>query len=554
MLDLSASTENGIARAKSLDFMLAESPPSQVITYLSQGRLLIVGPSDKITEAGSLLESVMHCTLLAMVTSAESIQSSEERDSVDIYRADFAEIGGHLGRFSIQVSRDDKMIDLAKTIGIDTGFFDIVLDLNESPMIESEVPPPGYFATRGSKKHLRSAAKEIPDMVGSFEKPKYFSYDPDICAHGRSGLIGCTRCLDACPTDAISSLKETIEVDPHLCQGAGACATACPTGAITYDYPPPQSLLGSVRQMLKAYLEAGGASPTLLFYDRETGSRIVASSAATLPENVLPVEIEEIGSIGLDMFLCALAYGSASVAIVCHESVTPSAKRETEDQLSYLNALLKGAGHAPGAARLVTVSDPEALISALLDNTEGIAVEPAGFEPTGLKRTDMRLAIDHLYECGSGGSEMAKLPEGAPFGNVQVNQTTCTLCMACASVCPASAIEAGGDTPKLSFIEWNCVQCGLCETACPEDAVTRTPRFLFNADERMRSRTLNEDSPLHCLACGKPFATRAMISRMREKLKGHWMFEDPNAVKRLEMCDECRVKDMFANEDENPHF
>jgi hypothetical protein len=35
---------------------------------------------------------------------------------------------------------------------------------------------------------------------------------------------------------------------------------------------------------------------------------------------------------------------------------------------------------------------------------------------------------------------------------------------------------------------------------------------------------------------------------MQEKLKGHWMFQDANALRRLQMCEDCRVKDMFQHE------
>jgi len=114
-------------------------------------------------------------------------------------------------------------------------------------------------------------------------------------------------------------------------------------------------------------------------------------------------------------------------------------------------------------------------------------------------------------------------------------------------VCPANALAAGGETPMLKFIEWNCVQCGLCEVACPEDAISRAPRFLFDAQARRESRVLNEDKPFHCVSCGKAFATTRVIERMRDKLKGHWMFQKPEAVRRLEMCEDCRVKDMFKD-------
>ena len=49
--------------------------------------------------------------------------------------------------------------------------------------------------------------------------------------------------------------------------------------------------------------------------------------------------------------------------------------------------------------------------------------------------------------------------------------------------------------------------------------------------------------------CGKPFATRKLMDRMTEKLSGHWMFQNEAAFRRMQMCEECRVKDVFENEE-----
>jgi ferredoxin len=117
--------------------------------------------------------------------------------------------------------------------------------------------------------------------------------------------------------------------------------------------------------------------------------------------------------------------------------------------------------------------------------------------------------------------------------------------MGCVSVCPTSALRAGGDTPQLRFAEWSCVQCGLCERACPERAITRSPRILYEAAGQRAVRVLHEEAPFRCVSCGKPFATASVMRRMREKLAGHWMFQKPEALRRLEMCEDCRVKDMF---------
>jgi hypothetical protein len=54
------------------------------------------------------------------------------------------------------------------------------------------------------------------------------------------------------------------------------------------------------------------------------------------------------------------------------------------------------------------------------------------------------------------------------------------------------------------------------------------------------------------VSCGKPFATRKMMERMGTKLEGHWMFQSPEARRRVQMCGDCRVRDMFQAERRPP--
>jgi formate hydrogenlyase subunit 6/NADH:ubiquinone oxidoreductase subunit I len=139
-----------------------------------------------------------------------------------------------------------------------------------------------------------------------------------------------------------------------------------------------------------------------------------------------------------------------------------------------------------------------------------------------------------------------RLPEQAPFGRVHVDKNACTLCFACASVCPVQALQTGGEQPRLNFVEDNCVQCGLCEQSCPERAISLERRFVFSSTRRKQASVLNEEEPFACIRCGKPFTTRRMIDHMTEKLAGHWMFKDQGALARLKMCENCRVEDMYV--------
>src|SRR5581483_6121300 len=140
------------------------------------------------------------------------------------------------------------------------------------------------------------------------------------------------------------------------------------------------------------------------------------------------------------------------------------------------------------------------------------------------------------------------LPPVAPFGRVAVNRQTCTLCMSCVGACPASALLDSKDAPQLRFVERNCIQCGLCVKTCPENALTLESRLALTP-EGSTAVVLDEAQPFECVRCGKPFGTRQMIESMIGRLATHSMFASGAALKRLQMCADCRVLDMMETKD-----
>jgi len=532
-----AMTSNGQARQKALAVERGEVQPTSLISYASSGHTLVIGEGDVASATAKKLSGNLNCFLLL------APGASAEEFSGTVYHAGVKSISGHLGQFEVLVEQDDKQTDLGALTRPEQPFFDLVLDLRDKPAIKHEVLPPGYYAPKA--KALDDAIEEMQTLVGGFEKPKYFVYDPDICAHGRSGLTGCTRCLDTCPTKAISSLGDSIKVDPFLCQGAGSCSSVCPTGAIIYAYPRAKDMLRYINGLLKTYRQANGGNPVLLFHDSERGAELVSSLSASVPENVLPITLEEIGSAGMDIWLTSLAYGASGVLLLCPDHVPASVQFDLKHQVSVAKSLLSSIEYGENRIQIISTNFDGNITASGLSEP---GIDAATFAAMDEKRTNLRFALDHLYTQSGSNVSTAALPVDAPFGQILADEAACTLCMACVSVCPAGALEAGGDSPRLGFIEWNCVQCGLCESACPEDAITREQRFLFDNDQRMGSRTLNEDQPFKCIQCGKEFATQSVIGKMQSKLKDHWMYQKPDALNRLKMCEDCRIEDMFQAE------
>jgi ferredoxin len=520
-----SETVNRQARDRALKAMEGiEAEPTSLVNYQSRGRVAVIGDQSALEIAPRLNDRLSPMVILT--------QGTEEPGAPVVpVGGRSLQIEGYLGAFKIQLGEPGRAN--GETLAVD-----LILDLSQPPLMDREMNPPGYFHSSIEEDRLAPVLDEIAQMTGSFEKPRYFDYDPGICAHGRSGKTACTRCIDTCPADAISGLAEAIEVNSYLCQGGGACASVCPSGAIRYVYPSVKDTLHRLRILLSRYREQGGSSPVVVFH---------AASDRPLPAEVpghyLPVMVEELASIGIDVWLSALAYGARRVMLADGGSMPASVVSAMRDQLAICAEILGAMDYPQASVRLVAHAE------LLNQSDQGMpSIAPAGYSGIGGKRQSIYLAVDHLFGQAERARPLANLTTGAPFGTVYVEDKACTLCLSCVGACPGKALQSGSESvPQLQFIEANCLQCGLCTRTCPEDAIWITPRLLLDAQSRNRVRTLKQEEPFCCSACGKPFATRSVIDKMRSKLKDHPMFQSERARKRLTQCDACRVVDIVQD-------
>ncbi len=503
---------NSEARQQALEVRDAFAlEPTSLITYRSNGKVIALG-DDAMLEQCDELPATVDINRISCVGSQ-------------------IQITGHLGAYAVSVT--DQHGNSVAHQG------DAILDLNQNPLLAREMLPPGYFHAPPANWEPMGLAQELESLSGEFEKPKYFDYDPSICAHGVNGKIACNQCIDACPAEAIHSLGERIEVDPNLCQGGGSCSLVCPSGAIRYLYPNLRDNGKRLRDMLETYRQHGGADPIVLFH----ADSYSAEHYLQAYDNLLPLPVEELASVGMELCLSALAYGALQVVLVVDAEVPQSSLENLRRQLDWLHALVSGLGL--GSAYVTLCRDDEAL--PLVDNDNIVA--PAIHDMPLQKRNAIYQALDHLVVNLKPPADQVALPDSAPFGDVMIDAGKCTLCMACVGACPGNALQDGSnrEVPEVFFVESNCLQCGACVQTCPEDAVTLQPRLLFDREIRNRARALNRDTPFACIVCGKPFAPTSVINKMQEKLKDHHMFGTQRALDRLKMCDDCRVADVVQD-------
>jgi len=513
---------------------------TSLIGYQSRGHCLIIGSMDLALEVAAKLDTAGQ-TILVPTPGKKSINKQATEDGIAVIEADALLLKGYLGAFDCAVGDPESPGSLAMVAGVSLlGGFDLVLDLGDIPMLRQEVLPFGYKATGCDATAIDAACTELAELQGEFEKPKYFEYDASICAHSRSSITACTNCIDVCGTGAITSDGEGIKIEPYLCQGCGSCSSNCPSGAVRYAYPAPADALSQLTSLLKPRQDAQLAT-VVYFYDAESGAERLKSIEAELVQEVLPLAVEEVASVGIDVWLASIAYGVNAIAIDAPAADTGAA-RALKAQVATANKILSGMGVGE---RLTLINGADADEINAFAKVEYSSIPIATFKAFNDKRQTIRSSLDHIGAHCKPPVESVALTDEAPFGEVFVDKSTCTLCLACVTVCPGSALQDGDTLPQLNFIESQCLQCGLCEKACPENAISLSARFLYNSEEARKPRVLNEETPFNCIVCNTPFATEQIIGRMQAKLADHWMFKDDKAVRRLKMCEDCRVKDIF---------
>lgn len=519
------------------------------IQYHSEGHALIIGSlSDSLAAAERF--DAKGATVVVVDPQVTQVQKRLTDTGMAVFSVPALALDGYLGAFKAMVpAAGDQTtdFDLGVSVYRESGCFDLVLDLSTEPVMPQFLPPFGYRHSL-STEQTADAVEELKQMTGEFEKPRYFDYNADICAHSRSKLTGCTRCLDVCATGAITSNGEGVSVDPFLCQGCGSCATVCPSGAMSYAYPKPANAIDRARAAL------GESEAVVILLYTEIHEELV--EATTLHADIVALQVEEVSAFGADFWLTMLAGRACRIFLLSDADANDPGLQAVREQTALVHDLLLGLGveEQPilqvssdalleAAGEKGNLMHPDSWRHSIMNT-----LQPADFSTHNDKRQTLRLALDVLSEQLKPVDEAVALPTGAPFGRINVDQQACTLCMACVSTCPAKALLDGQDTPALRFVESNCLQCGLCETACPESAISLQPQFTWNSIKARQVETLHEEEPFHCLVCHTPFTTRAMIDTMSAKLSGHWMFEDPKALRRLKMCGDCRVRDMFEQD------
>jgi len=555
--------KSGAKATAKMAALIAESAvevkPTGLFPVTSNGACVVYGAGQPAVDVAVKLSGRLDVSLILSDPTDVILPASTQ---FPVYRGNVSRASGSLGNYSLSVA-DYAAVSPSSKSTLEFGAnqknaeveCDLIFDLSTgSPLTGTSHRRDGYVQVDPANSvGIAEAMFDIVDLVGEFERTMFVGYDKSICAHSRNGITGCSNCIDACPSTAITSDGDGIFVDKDICDGCGHCSSSCPTGAIFYTFPNRDDLVARCQVLISTYLQAGGQNPVLLVHETEHGEALISAMARYgdgLADNVLPFSVHSISHLGHDALSAFFTTGIQSVVLLA-----PVKKRDELENLKLESDLTNHFLEVMNFGKNVRVQilcedDPDAVGEALAKIPRVKSPKPQNFIAGKSKRETARLALIKLNAMAPVALEIMDLPEHAPYGSIEVDTELCTLCLSCVGACPANALSDREDRPQLSFKESACVQCGLCKSTCPEDAISLKTQFNFDSSA-LTPIVLNTEEPLDCVSCGKPFGSKSAVEKVIETLAGkNPMFQTSDQINLLRMCETCRVVSMAELRDD----
>ena len=352
----------------------------------------------------------------------------------------------------------------------------------------------------------------------------YINYDNSICQYDKRREECCGKCAELCPSVAIlkdESKRELVfsQVD---CVGCGDCVSVCPSGSLEFT-PLPSASFWALLDFYKG--------KKILLVDEKFA---LESLEISLDKNVLPLVLNSAQLN--ETTLLALLQTSGANIILCATRLS----KGNEDAIALLNAIFE----KKFSKKAIFVVNEAKNLQTALEKCEFI--DDLRFDlPQSpmLKREHFAKRLAHIV--GDDDLGVVKSGEWVRYGQIKVDESRCTLCLACVGACNVGALVADSKDNSLKFNASLCTTCAYCIKSCAEPDTIALERSGIELNAAYFGfRTLASDELFACVECGKEFATKKAVERVASLMKGKFA-GDEKRLKTLYCCAECKAKLMI---------
>lgn len=352
----------------------------------------------------------------------------------------------------------------------------------------------------------------------------YINYDSSICQYDKRREECCGKCAELCPSVAIlkdESKRELVfsQVD---CVGCGDCVSVCPSGSLEFT-PLPSASFWALLDFYKG--------KKILLVDEKFS---LENLEISLDKNVLPLVLNS-AQLNETTLLALLQTSGANITL-CATRLS----KGNEDAIALLNDIFERKFNKKA---IFVVNEAKNLQTAL-EKCEFI--DDLRFDlPKSpmLKREHFAKRLAHIV--GDDDLGVVKSGEWVRYGQIKVDESRCTLCLACVGACNVGALVADSKDNSLKFNASLCTTCAYCIKSCAEPDTIALERSGIELNSAYFSfRTLASDELFACVECGKEFATKKAVEKVANLMKDKFA-GDEKRLKTLYCCAECKAKLMI---------
>ena len=418
------------------------------------------------------------------------------------------DVSGHIGKLILTIRKKEELVDL-----------------ETDQIIWYDAPG---FATKQSGTYDPStigsieAIKTVKTNLGSYKYKNFIKYDSAICQyHERSSEI-CGKCAEVCPTVAILKIdkKKHLTFSHIDCHGCGGCISVCPSGALDYSQMP--------RTAFKEVVD----------YFREKIALVVprkmelSSLHVELSKGVLPLAIEGEKYLH-EAHLISLLQTSGNPIIFYTDFIS----KGTGDVIRIINEIFQKKYNK----QAIFICKDEIELKEAMRNIVAIEECKYGINEDGLKKREI-FSARLSYLVGEDDLGKVKTGEHVHYGNITINEATCTLCLSCVGACNVRALTAHPEDNTLRFDPSICTNCTYCEVVCPEaDCLTVIRDEIDLNPNYFKQNIMASDDIFECVECGVGFATVKSIEKIA-KMMTPIFGNDEIKIKTLYCCADCKPK------------
>ncbi|MBZ4644255.1 MAG: hypothetical protein PWQ25_1885 [Deferribacteres bacterium] len=355
--------------------------------------------------------------------------------------------------------------------------------------------------------------ENVLSLTGEFLISESISHNDNICQYSGKRDFGCKRCIDSCERYALYVEDKKIKIDHLLCVSCGKCVSVCPTGAM-------QSMTVSDVDFIDSFKENNFKNKVVVLGNHEEirGFKWKIDDEYTYNYQFIESEPKYFNLLNyLFLFSCG-----ASKLIILDERLCNS------NQILFANRLIE---YLFNYSDFIVFRDdgyygPNPLSEFYADYS---------FDT---RRKKLASIIGFLFEKSPVRKVLIDEEYLNIFGEVELDELKCSLCLACVNHCKIGALSANQMNYSLNHNPSYCIQCGICEDVCPENAI-KIRKGLLLSEEFFENKELFRDEPIVCPECKKEFASKKAFETVKRKLIKSGYFESKG--KYLNYCEECRV-------------